>query len=251
MSNQSRRTLSALAVHDAARRDQRGLRLKISKAGQGDTSRRHLEKHHAPLSDRRSRQRNARCKVISDPALTGPLRSTPGCVALPGRTLLPDTYRALPSPVWFLRRQQQARPRFVNGSEDGSFSIDVFHEYLAASTLKDKVRNTLHEVLYSADVFGRTTVSGRWLAAKLGTREATISAHLKKAREAGFLLTRYRFNNSSVQQLTWPGSSIHPPEPGVSPLTNRIWSDGEVAWWTSLTTEWPLPPPWGVGEPPF
>lgn len=156
----------------------------------------------------------------------------------------------LPSPQWYYRRQR-TRPRLNASADCATFSVDTFHESLGASALKSRVRATLVEVLYHADEFGRTSVSGRRLAMTLGIREATVSSHLSKARDTGFLLTKYRYNNSPVQQLAWPGSGIHPPQPGVSPLTSRIWSDGELAWWTSLSTDWPLPPPWGVGEPPF
>lgn len=155
----------------------------------------------------------------------------------------------LPSPQWYYRRQR-TRPK--NSSANcATFSSDAFNESLGASALKSRVRATLVEVLYHADELGRTSVSGRSLAKTLGIREATVSSHLSKARDAGFLLTKYRYNNSPIQQLTWPGSGIHPPQPSVSPLAQRMWSDGELAWWTSLNTEWPLPPPWDPGEPPF
>lgn len=155
----------------------------------------------------------------------------------------------LESPAWFVH-QQQTRPR-ESADPGTAFDIDVFHKALEASQLKDKVRATMLEMLHGADQFGRTTVSGRRLAASLRIREATVSSHLNKAREAGFLLTKYRYNKSPVQQLAWPGSGIHPPQLGISPLSPRIWTDGEVAWWRSLDTNFPLSPPWGEGEPPF
>lgn len=155
----------------------------------------------------------------------------------------------LESPAWFVHRQQ-TRPR-VSADGGTAFDIDVFHEALEASPLKDKVQATMLEMLYSTDEFGRTKVSGRRLAAGLSIREATVSSHLNKAREVGFLLTKYRYNKSPCQQLAWPGSGIHPPQPGISPLRPRIWTDGEVAWWRSLDTSFPLSPPWGEGAAPF
>lgn len=156
----------------------------------------------------------------------------------------------LASPIWFLHRQQ-TRPLVPADDRGSVFDIEIFHKALEASPLKRKVRDTLLEVLYSADEVGRTTMSGRRLAARLGIREATVSNHLSKAREAHFLLTKYRYNRSPVHQLAWPGSRMHPPQPGISPLDSRIWSDSEMAWWSSLHTDRPLPPPWSSGEPPF
>lgn len=156
----------------------------------------------------------------------------------------------LTGPAWYLKRQQ-TKPVIAATEDEATYSSDTFLRALESSLLKQRVRTTLRELMNSADELGRTAISGRCVAAKLGIREATVSSHLAKARDSGFLLTKYRYNNSPLQQLTWPGSSIHPPRSDVSPLTSRIWSDGEVAWWTSLRTEWPLPPPWGSGEPPF
>lgn len=153
----------------------------------------------------------------------------------------------LESPAWYVDRQR-TRP-VVDAGE--VFTSDTFRRALEVSPLKNRVKHTLLEMLLSADAFGRTTVSGRRLAASLEVREATISSHLGKAREAELLLTQRRFNSSSVHQLTWPGSSLHAPTPGVSPLFAAIWTDGEVAWWNSLNTDSPRAPPWGSGRSPF
>lgn len=155
----------------------------------------------------------------------------------------------LESPVWFLHRQQARPPESADGGT--AFDIDIFHEALVASPLKDKVQATLLEMLYSADESGRTMVSGRRIAARLGIRDATVSNHMGKAREHGFLLTKYRYNNSSVHQLTWPSSELHPALPGLTPVRPHIWTDGELAWWGSLDTDSPQPPPWADGPPPF
>lgn len=156
----------------------------------------------------------------------------------------------LESPAWYLHRQRN-RPSFDSVNAGEVFCTDTFHDGLDASSLKRKVKVTILELLSSADEFGRTAVSGRQLAVRLGVREATITSHLQKARDAELLLTKRRYNNSSVQQLTWPGSGLHPPQPGISPLNTHTWTDGEVAWWSSLDTDSPRLPPWGDGEPPF
>jgi hypothetical protein len=153
----------------------------------------------------------------------------------------------LESPAWYVHRQR-LRPVVDPGP---AFSTATFHGALATSPLRSKAKYTLLEMLHSADEFGRTTVSGRRLAGHLGVREATISSHLEKARIAKLLLTKRRYNKSSSHQLTWPGSGLHPPHPGVSPLRTHTWTDGETAWWSSLDTGSRRPTPWGDHHPPF
>jgi hypothetical protein len=131
------------------------------------------------------------------------------------------------------------------------FSSETFRAALDESPLKNTVKSTLLEMLDGAHETGRTAVSGRRLAAGRGVREATITSHLQKARDAELLLTKHRYNKSSIHQLTWPGSGLHPPQPSVSPLSAHTWTDGEVGWWNSLDTDSPRSPPWGDGEPPF
>lgn len=169
--------------------------------------------------------------------LTDPIRLKPLLRAGPYRE----------SPAWYVHRQR-TRPVLDTGSV---FSSDTFRAALDASPLKNKVKYTLLEMLEAADEVGRTAVSGRKLAARLRVREATISSHLERAREAELLLTQRRYNTSSIQQLTWPDSGLHPLPPGISPLNSHAWTDGEVAWWSSLGTDLPQSPPWGEGRPPF
>lgn len=149
--------------------------------------------------------------------------------------------------AWYLHRQR-LRPVVDAGP---GFSTVAFHQALDMSPLKSKAKYTLLEMLHSADEFGRTTLSGRRLAGTLGVREATISSHLERARFAELLLTKRRYNQSSIHQLTWPGSGLHPPLPGVSPLKTHIWTDGELAWWRSWDAGSRWPTPWRDHRPPF
>lgn len=157
------------------------------------------------------------------------------------------THVWLEGAAWYIQRMR-TRPAVANGL---MFCSVTFRDALDRSPLKSRVRDTLLEMLHSADAFGRTSVSGRKLAGRLGLREATITSHLEKARRAELLLSKRRYNNSSVHQLTWPGSDFHPPLPGVKPVRGHTWTDGELAWWSSLDTDSPQPPPWGDGRPPF
>jgi hypothetical protein len=102
--------------------------------------------------------------------------------------------------------------------------------------------------LDTADANGVTAFSGRSVSTTLGVRAATVSDHWKQARQAGLLITRYRFNNSSIQQLSWPGREVEPPPAGAIPLTLRPWTSPEVEWWANGAQ---FPPPWEDAQPPF
>lgn len=149
--------------------------------------------------------------------------------------------------AWYIQRLR-TRPAVASGA---LFCSDTFRDALDRAPLKSRVRDTILEMLRTADPFGRTSVSGRKLAERRGLREATICSHLEKAREAELLLSKRRYNNSSLHQLTWPGSELHPLPPGVTPVGGHTWTDGELAWWGSLDTDSPQPPPWADGRPPF
>lgn len=149
--------------------------------------------------------------------------------------------------AWYLQRMR-LRPET---GQDGVFCHATFVAALAASSLNRGAKLTMQATLGAADNNGMTSISGAALAKDLGIRHATVSDHWNQARGAGLMLTRRRFNTSSIQQLTWPGSGMHPPEPGASPLGIHPWTDREFAWWDSLLTDSPQAAPWGGGHPPF
>ncbi len=220
-------------------------------AGRDGTVRKYDGRPAMPLTERRRPQGTNRCRRTgrsNDRQV--PSAWTSECSAPANQAPPVAECLELLSPSWFLRRQQ-ANPRFETGGDDGTFSTDAFHKSLEASTLKYKVQATLLEMLFSADESGRTTVSGRRIAARLGIRDATVSDHMGKARVHGFLLTKYRYNKSSVHQLTWPGSGLHPPLPGLTPIRAHIWTVEELAWRESLDTDSPQTAPWADGRPPF
>jgi hypothetical protein len=122
---------------------------------------------------------------------------------------------------------------------------------LAASSLNSGAKRTMQATLRAASNYGITAISGGAIASDLGIRHATVTDHWNQARDAGLMLTRRRFNKSSIQQLTWPGSGMHAPNGDGSPLATHPWTDMEFAWWDSLLRDLPKPAPWGESHPPF
>lgn len=147
-------------------------------------------------------------------------------------------------PTWSLERQK-ARARHA-GSEQ--FCREKFAAALRASNLNAGSTRTMLATLDTADASGFTVRSGRQLAAELGIRAATVSKHWAQARAEGVLLTRYRYNKSSIQQLTWPGQLIELRDIDCVPLQERPWSWDEELWWLTGAD---FPAPWGDGSPPF
>lgn len=149
--------------------------------------------------------------------------------------------------AWYLQRMRQ-RPET---GQDSVFCHATFVAALATSSLNSGAKRTMQATLGAASHHGITAVSGGAIAGDLGIRHATVTDHWNQARAAGLMLTRRRYNTSSIQQLTWPGSGLHTPEPGASPLGIHPWSEKEFAWWDSLLTNSPMAAPWGGGHPPF
>lgn len=86
-----------------------------------------------------------------------------------------------------------------------------------------------------------------------GRREATISAHWRQARSHGLLVSKQRFNATSIHKFTIPGvDDAHVDEIGLAtPLRCHIWSPEELTWWEGLDAKVPTSPPWADGLPPF
>lgn len=147
-------------------------------------------------------------------------------------------------PNWSLRRLQNS----TRTASPNRFCREIFISGLKASGLHAGTKRTMLATLDTADCSGFTVQSGAGLAASLNVLAATVSKHWSNARVEGFLLTRYRFNNSSIQQLTWPGGPEASPRGGYVPLGVRPWPLDEELWWLAGAES---PGPWGDGPPPF
>lgn len=148
-----------------------------------------------------------------------------------------------PGARWYFQRARE-RP-------ESSFSSSLFILALDSSVLNRGAKRTMLRTLETSNIDGITAASGRSIAADLNVRPATISDHWKQAEEAGLLLTRRRFNTSSLHQLCWPGSGICEPTPSGTPLYSRSWTAEELAWWNSSKQRPMRAPPWGYGFAPF
>lgn len=119
--------------------------------------------------------------------------------------------------------------------------------------MKPKVRNTLYAMVDDAGAQYSTIDRARLLQLTDGRREATISAHWRQARSHGLLVSRQRFNATSVHKFTIPNvDDACIDEVGLArPLRCHIWSREELAWWEGLDVMAPISPPWSDGPPLF
>lgn len=124
---------------------------------------------------------------------------------------------------------------------------------VAEGLVKPAVKRTLLAML-DAGLGEYTTIDRATLCELTGVRrEATISEHWRRARDAGLLESRARYNRSSVHRLNIPGVQGQGWEvfSGGSVLVPHPWTDEELAWWRKQSPESPIPPPWLEGSPPF
>lgn len=135
-----------------------------------------------------------------------------------------------------------------------TWNPDEYRAAIDQAALRLPVKKTLHTMLQAGD--GEYTTLDRATLCQLTgvRREATITEHWRRARQAGLLSSRARFNRSSVHRFTIPGQhdlDCEAPWAGF-PLRPHVWTADELAWWQQQGwTESPVPPPWGDGASPF
>lgn len=121
------------------------------------------------------------------------------------------------------------------------------------SKLALSVKNTMHAMLdYASGQY--VTIDRASLCSKVAVRrEATITEHWRKARAAGLLISKPRFNSSSIHKLTIPGRSDDVIDPLWLPklLRPHNWTLDELRWWDSLDVQAFSAPPWSDGLAPF
>lgn len=155
------------------------------------------------------------------------------------------THVDAPTEVLQRVRENSARPAFDHGE---------FLDQIELSPLKPGVRQTMAHTALHSDSRGIVNESGRSIANTLGCRQATVSTHWGSAREAGYLVSRRRFNAASVQRLTWPTGDQSVPaqsDAHTRPLRAVEWTHAEREWFANLDPGKPAPGPWGNDEPPF
>lgn len=124
---------------------------------------------------------------------------------------------------------------------------------LDGSGLASSVKKTMYAMLDSAT--GQyATIDRASLCSKVAVRrEATITDHWRKARAAGLLVSKPRFNSSSIHKLTIPGRCDEAIDPLWLPkvLRPHLWTSDELDWWESLDVPAFSDPPWSGGVAPF
>lgn len=153
-----------------------------------------------------------------------------------------------PAWYWHIRRAQLAAHAWPRPD---SYSL---HEYLRAlgqSVLKPGQLRTMACMTDFANSRGITSVDRATISREVGVSEWSVTQHWKRARELGLLASRRRYDSSSVHYLVQPGATACFLDESVQDKKAHIWSDSERAWWASIGTPTPLPPPWGAGMSPF
>lgn len=204
---------------------------------------------HIPvrLGFQRRERRASGCEVVAPPVPRGSI-SEGGGRPVPASEHPQDSRSKSPGAACWYLRQWRARPVTRCGTD---FSAEKFAKALESSSLNSGAGRTMRATLATANTNGLTAVSGAALAFQLSIRPATVSAHWGLAREAGLMLTRRRFNASSIQQLTWPGGPGNLEEAEGSPIYWHPWSDAELLWWRMTSPSRALVPPWREERAPF
>jgi hypothetical protein len=139
------------------------------------------------------------------------------------------------------------------GSEPLEWTEQAYRVALDGSGLASGAKKTMYAMLDSAN--GQyVTIDRASLCAKVAIRrEATITEHWRKARAAGLLASKPRFNSSSIHKLTIPGRSDDVIDPLWLPklLRPHNWTLDELGWWEMLDVQAFSAPPWGDGLAPF
>lgn len=134
-----------------------------------------------------------------------------------------------------------------------AWSRENYRAAIDRAVLRLPVKRTLHAMLMAGG--GEySTIDRATLCQLTGVRrEATITQHWNRAREAGLLVSRARYNRSSIHRFTLPGQrDIDCVIPWIElGLQAHEWTTEELEWWQHQRPESPIRPPWGDGCPPF
>lgn len=133
------------------------------------------------------------------------------------------------------------------------WTAERYREAVEASSLRASVRNTLHAMVDHAAAQYSTIDRATLLQLTGGRREATVTAHWDKARSHGLLVSKQRFNTTSIHKFTIPGADsadIDVLAIGM-PLRAHLWTPAELAWWDTLSVDDPEEPPWSADQAPF
>jgi hypothetical protein len=138
-------------------------------------------------------------------------------------------------------------------TESSPWTAERYLEAVDASALKRKVRTTLYAMVDHAGAQYSTIDRATVLQLTEGRREATISAHWRQARSHGLLVSKQRFNATSIHKFIIPGAGDALVDELAlgTPLRGHVWTPEELSWWEGLDVTAPTAPPWSDGPPPF
>lgn len=157
------------------------------------------------------------------------------------------------------RRDPAIRALYVDrrraaAASGAPWTIHAYRDAVDRSRLKSSVKNTLHVMV---DYAGgpQTAVDRLTVCLLTGLKsECTITDHWQKARDAGLLTSKARWNRTSVHTFHVPGLQHVDDEVWGEPLGGwHVWAADEIAWWDSLRGGSWDSPPWRDGRhrPPF
>lgn len=151
-------------------------------------------------------------------------------------------------------RRRVGKPSVAN------WTVHAYHTAIDESSLKTPVKNTLRVMVDGAGN-RQTAIDRLTLCLRTGLKaEATITEHWQKARAAGLLKSKARWNATSIHTFLIPGANFLYDADGVDdevwgePLGGwHIWTAEETAWWEGLHQGSRATPPWRDGRhlPPF
>lgn len=140
------------------------------------------------------------------------------------------------------------------------WTVEGYREAVEQSSLKIPVKRTL-QVMVDHAGSRQTDVDRLTVSLLTGLKaERTVTEHWKKARAAGLLKSKARWNSSCIHTFLIPGADFLYDMDGVDDeqwgelLSGwHVWTPGEAAWWEGLQAGSWISPPWQDGRllPPF
>lgn len=134
-----------------------------------------------------------------------------------------------------------------------AWTVQGYQEAVEASVLKPKVKCTLQAMVSHAGAQYTAIDRATLLQLTGGQREATVTAHWSEARLHGLMVSKQRFNATSIHKFTIPGIDDTSVDDLAlaRPLKFHVWTPEELRWWQGLRDDSPALPPWLDGPPPF
>lgn len=149
-------------------------------------------------------------------------------------------------PRWYLARASASTIR-VNPAP---WTQAEFAAVISSSSLSDGAKETMRATALTANARGVTTVDRATVSAVTGLSTWTTTQHWKSAEQLGLMLSKPRFNNTSVRHLGPEAFRTPPFEASIMIQFENTWTAADHQWHTTAN-KYRHDPPWGAGRPPF